>query len=243
MADTVKFDKGNIRMVAHRGVSGLETENTCLSFVAAGSRSYFGIETDIHVTPDGGFVVIHDNMTGRVAEVNVDVEKTPLPELMNIKLKDREDGAVRNDIRLPVLDDYVKICKRYGKVCVLEIKSPFGRDNLKKVLEAVSSRDYAANVIYISFHLENLLILRDLAGEDAKLQFLCGELNDDLIDVLVKNRIDIDIHYPTLLAHPEYMEKFRKGGLEVNCWTCDDPKDALKLKALGVDYITTNILE
>ena len=33
-------------MIAHRGVSGLELENTCAAFVAAGNRSYFGIETD-----------------------------------------------------------------------------------------------------------------------------------------------------------------------------------------------------
>ena len=35
-------------MVAHRGVSGLERENTCPAFVAAGVKSYWGIETDIH---------------------------------------------------------------------------------------------------------------------------------------------------------------------------------------------------
>ena len=34
--DTVKFlDKGNIKMIAHRGVSGLERENTNAAFVAA----------------------------------------------------------------------------------------------------------------------------------------------------------------------------------------------------------------
>ena len=39
----------NVKMIAHRGLSGLEAENTCAAFVAAGNREkYFGIECDIH---------------------------------------------------------------------------------------------------------------------------------------------------------------------------------------------------
>ena len=56
--NTVKFDsKGRIKMVAHRGVSGLERENTCPAFVAAGVKSYYGIETDVHVTADGKYII------------------------------------------------------------------------------------------------------------------------------------------------------------------------------------------
>lgn len=46
-------DKKNAKMVAHRGLSGIERENTLLAFVAAGNRSYWGIECDVHVTKDG----------------------------------------------------------------------------------------------------------------------------------------------------------------------------------------------
>ncbi|MBE5775575.1 MAG: glycerophosphodiester phosphodiesterase, partial [Clostridiales bacterium] len=65
--NTIKIDHGNVKMVAHRGVSGLELENTNAAFVAAGNRSYYGIETDVHVTLDGKFVCFHDDNTGRVA--------------------------------------------------------------------------------------------------------------------------------------------------------------------------------
>ena len=50
--DTIKINKKNVKMVAHRGLSGIETENTSSAFVAAGNRSYFGIECDIHVTKE-----------------------------------------------------------------------------------------------------------------------------------------------------------------------------------------------
>lgn len=58
--DTIKIDKNNVKLIAHRGVSGIERENTAAAFVAAGNRSYYGIETDVHVTKDGKFVIIHD---------------------------------------------------------------------------------------------------------------------------------------------------------------------------------------
>ena len=57
--NTVKFDSKKSLVVAHRGLSGIEVENTNAAFVAAGNRSYFGIETDIYRTSDGHFIVVH----------------------------------------------------------------------------------------------------------------------------------------------------------------------------------------
>ena len=58
--NTIKFNKKQVQMIAHRGLSGLEKENTCAAFVAAGNReSYFGIETDVHRTADGQLSLIH----------------------------------------------------------------------------------------------------------------------------------------------------------------------------------------
>ena len=59
--NTVSFAKGSVKVVAHRGVSGLETENTCAAFIAAGNRSYWGVETDVRCTADGNFIILHDN--------------------------------------------------------------------------------------------------------------------------------------------------------------------------------------
>lgn len=61
MNNTLKMRPDKPWMIAHRGLSGLERENTCAAFVAAGNRSYYGIETDIHRTKDGKYIVYHDN--------------------------------------------------------------------------------------------------------------------------------------------------------------------------------------
>ena len=54
--DTIKIENKAVKMVAHRGLSGIEKENTCSAFVAACNRAtYFAVETDVHRTVDGQF--------------------------------------------------------------------------------------------------------------------------------------------------------------------------------------------
>ena len=92
--DTIKIKKGNVKMVAHRGLSGIEQQNTCAAFVAAGNRDYYGIETDVRKTADGAFVVIHDETTERVADEKLAVATSTLEQLQAIRLNDK-DGKGR----------------------------------------------------------------------------------------------------------------------------------------------------
>ena len=66
MKETLKMLSNKPKMIAHRGLSGLERENTCAAFVAAGNRSYYGIETDIQRTKDGVLVLHHDDTLDRI---------------------------------------------------------------------------------------------------------------------------------------------------------------------------------
>lgn len=41
--NTIKINSKATKVIAHRGMSGIERENTAAAFVAAGNRGYFGI--------------------------------------------------------------------------------------------------------------------------------------------------------------------------------------------------------
>lgn len=240
--NTVKIDKKNVKMIAHRGVSGLERENTNPAFVAAGNRSYFGVETDVHVTKDGKFVIIHDETTDRVSmeKYSVNVEESNYSEICDIVLPDLDGSLNRQDIRIPLLIDYIKICKKYDKTCVLEVKNAFSLENLKKMVEEITLAEYIENVIFISFDLGNCITLRKLLPE-SRIQWLLCEISDDTIKILKENKIDLDIYYKALTK--ENIELLHSHGIKVNCWTCDDKEEAEKLVEYGVDFITSNILE
>ena len=103
--NTKRFEKGNVRVIAHRGLSGIERENTNAAFVAAGNRSYYGIETDIHRTADGNFVVCHDNDLLRVAGEKIPVEEVSLSVLQNVILLDKDGTKNRADLRPGTLEN------------------------------------------------------------------------------------------------------------------------------------------
>ena len=92
-------------------MSGLEMENTASAFVAAGQRSYFGIETDVHRTADGQFIIIHDDNTKRVAGDEMIVEQTSFRTLRSLRLLDTDGQQGRGDLILPSLREYISICK------------------------------------------------------------------------------------------------------------------------------------
>lgn len=241
--NTIKINSKNVKMIAHRGLSGLERENTCPAFVAAANRSYYGIETDVHKTSDGQYIIIHDENTDRVSlgKININVEKNPYSAVSDIILPDLDGSTSRSDIKIPLLIDYIKICKKYEKVCVLELKNSFSRQDIKEIINIISKENYLKNVIFISFVLENCIIARELLPENNIQWLLSQEITDELLETMDKYRLNLDCYYKALNA--EVVKKVHNLGLTVNCWTCDLKEDAEKLLELGVDYITTNILE
>ena len=241
--DTIRIDSANTRMIAHRGLSGLERENTYPAFVAAGNRSYFGIETDVHKTADGEFVIIHDETTTRVSggKYSINVEENGYNAISEIVLPDLDGSTTRNDIRIPLLADYIKICKKYEKVCVLELKNAFETEDIEKIVEIIKGENYLENVIFISFVLENCINLRPLVPNN-DIQFLTEEkVTDELIDLLVEHKFNLDISYKRLTK--EVVDRLHSQGILVNCWTVNEKADGEALSGMGVDFITTNILE
>ena len=238
--DTLKFDKKSTLVIAHRGLSGIEKENTASAFVAAGNRSYYGVETDIHRTKDGHFVINHDGDFKRVAGVDVKIEESTLEEIQNIVLLDTDGSKGRNDLRPAVLQEYISICKKYGKHSVLELKSSFTDEEIVRIIEIIKSYDYLENVTFISFEYENLLKVRKVLPEQS-CQYLFWKLSDEEIDRLVKDKMDADVWCIELTE--EQIKRAHARGLKVNCWTVNEKKNGEKFASWGIDFITSNILE
>lgn len=237
-SDTIRIS-GQVRTIAHRGQSGLERENTAAAFVAAGNRSHWGIETDVHRTADGQFVIIHDDDTNRVTLCNLPVEETDFEVLRALTMKDK-DGCVRRDLCIPTLAEYTRICKKYDKISVLELKNRFTPEDIARIVAIVREEGWLEKTVFISFDLQNLLDLRSMLPEQ-KLQYLVCDITDDLLNILKENRLDLDIGHWSLTE--AFVQKVHQAGLEVNVWTVDDPGDGQRMIQMGVDYITSNILE
>lgn len=253
--DTIKMYTGKTQMVAHAGLMGMETSNTNAGFIAAGNRSYWGIECDVRVAADG-MVILHNPTTAGISPVEMTVADHTVAELQSIPLYDRpffygmEDYGltpggteVRADLRIPSLSEYIRICKRYGKICVLELKHPMDAAAIACVAEQYRALDYTDGVVFISFYWQNLTEIRKCLP-NCTVQLLTDEkqaFTDEFLDEIAANKFDLDIHIFTTTR--ELVERIHDRGIKVNVWTCDWPDKAQKLVEWGVDYITTNIIE
>ena len=247
MQDTLHIPAPNTtRMIAHRGVSGLETENTIAAFIAAGKRSYYGIETDVHRTKDGQFVVFHDDDLKRMANKNLVVEQTDFEVLRTLKLLEtrfyKPQKGIPSAHIIPTLLEYIEICKQYDKTAVLELKNHFEKQDIFRICEQIKTAGWLDRTTFISFDFDNLTYIREYCPTQT-VQFLTGEIQDTngLLDKLEAHRFDWDAYHRTV--NKQLVDECHQRGIRVNVWTVDELPDAQKLIEYGVDYITSDILE
>jgi len=120
-------------VIAHRGASGYELENSLAAFRAAAPRGADGVELDIHSTADGEIVVHHDEQLkdGR------HLSRSTMPELLSAHLSNGEP--------IPTLEQVLSaIGDRLSVFVELKTLSPAADARLLAVLAAgPNPRGYA----------------------------------------------------------------------------------------------------
>jgi len=239
--NTIKFEnKGDIKMIAHRGVSGLELENTCPAFVAAGVKSYYGIETDVHVTADGKFIVCHDDNLKRVAGLDMVIEESNFDDLRAVRMKDTDGKTMRADLFLPTLEEYISICRKYDKQAILELKNEMPKEKVWEIAEIIKDMGWFARTTFISFAGNNLVWLKEKYPK-ADAQFLSETFDETVLNFILEHELDADLCGWCLTK--EVVDTLHEKGIKVNVWTLDTLEYAEMARAAGVDFITSNILE
>ena len=242
MNNTIKLDnKGHTQIIAHRGMCGLEPENTHAAFVAAGNRSFYGIESDAHKTADGKYVMMHDANTLRMSGDDIEIANATYETLRSLRLKQKDGKRGRTDLRIPSMEEYLEICKYYGKQAILELKDDFTAEDVDEICRTVEALEYMEHTVFISFKLNNLLLLKERNPEQPAQYLVEKPIDDELIQEMADRKMGIDARQDLFTA--EIMEKCREKGVVTNAWTVNNPDMARKLIDWGIDFITTNILE
>ena len=242
MNNTIKLEsKGHTQMIAHRGMCGLEPENTHAAFVAAGNRSFYGIEADVHKTADGKFIIMHDGNTLRMSGDDIEIAKATYETLRSLRLKQKDGKRGRTDLRIPSMEEYLEICKYYGKKAVLELKDAFTDEDIEEIIRVGEALAYMEHIVFISFKMKNLLLLRERRPEQTVQYLVDYDIDDALLQELADRNMGLDMRDERYTE--EILRKCQEKGVETNAWTVNDPDMARKLIDWGIDYITSNILE
>jgi glycerophosphoryl diester phosphodiesterase len=230
----------SMQMIAHRGLSGLALENSVKAFEEAGKRTYYGIETDVQVTKDGEFIILHDENLLRITGQNINVAESTYSELRSLRFGDVYGNKEDKTYYLPSVEEYIAVCKTYEKQAILELKSDFSAELVAKLVEKIKALGYYENTTFISFSRENLIYLRGLYP-NASAQYIVENCTQDDERFMIENKIDADLCWVSVTI--SRVRRLHKAGLKVNCWTVDGAACATLMEDYGVDQITTNILE
>ena len=168
------------------------------------------------------------------------VEDKTLAEVQSITLLDKDGTKGRSDLIAPSLENYISICKKYGKHAVLELKSNFTDEEIARIVSVIDGYGYLPSTTFISFIYENLLKIKALIPKQS-VQFLFSAFTDEIIENVLRDKMNIDVKHSELTQ--EIIDEMHEKCIKVNCWTVDSKERAEQLVEWGIDYITSNILE
>ena len=239
ISDTVKFNHAGVKIIAHRGYKSVEIENTLQAFQFSSKTSAYGIETDVRLTGDGKFIVVHDGDLKRLAGIDgVTVENTSFDALRQIPLLNKQ-GDFDANYHLPTVEEYIFACKQANKQAILEIKE-IDYENSKRLATLVSDLGYLDKTTFISFSEDSLHAVREVSPNQS-VQLLVNDFDIALIPKLVINKWDLDIKYSALTK--ERIDALHELNVKVNCFTVNHKDVAELLVFWGVDMITSDNLE
>lgn len=241
LSEAVVMQQGrDLKLVAHRGFSAREPENTLQSVAAAASAGFYACEFDIHCTADCRWIVMHDGDISRTTNGRGEISEMTYDEILQyyINAGNGIDKYEKGSVAVPLLEQVLDVLAQSETIPEIEIKGATNQE-LDNLLEILNSRGIAQSVIIIDFDLERLKYLRS-KDETLTLLHLTGVLDGEEIDSCVAAGMTGVAFNGNEKKNLDFIPMAFEKGLTVASWTIDDKDAAQALYDLGVGYITTN---
>ena len=218
-----------IQVIAHRGASRAERENTLAAFRRAGTIGADAVELDVRRTSDGAMAVHHDAVLpdGRVICEMTAVE---LPE------------------HVPLLPAALDACE--GMWVNIEIKNhPLDADFdpsdslAATVATHLAERGEDHRWLISAFNRQTVDAMRTLRPE-VRTAWLTNGVRDEDLERVARDLAGFGhtaLHPDTRFLNQRCIDVFHSHGLQVNSWTIDDPARMAEVIGWGIDGICTNV--
>lgn len=227
-----------IKFIGHRGASYYAPENSLASIRLAWELGCDGAECDIYLTKDNQIVLWHDGNTARLTSQKLDIAKSKYTDLkkLDIKLSPTNSPYFEGE-RIALLKDVLKVMKK-DQMLVIEIKC--GKEIFPELQKVISKYWKAGNIAFIAFNFETISMAKSYYPKVP-----CYYLSSSKSDVQVRTpsiqKSNLDgVDLLSGIIDKELVEFLRGAKLDIWCWTVDRLDEAIRMKELGVNVITTN---
>ncbi|MFD8723272.1 glycerophosphodiester phosphodiesterase [Streptomyces sp. NPDC059629] len=217
----------NFLTIGHRGVMGVEPENTLRSFAAAQQAGLDLIELDLHLSKDGALVVMHDAEVDRTTDGTGPIAEKTLEELRTL-------DAGRGE-RVPVFEEVLDAVKTPLQAEIKDVAAA------RALAEVMQRRDLVSRVEVSSFHDEAVAeIARLVPG--VRTALIASRYGPDVVERAREAgaaTLCLNIRRLTL----EVVEQARKADLRVIGWVVNTQDQLRLVRALQLDGATTDYPE
>lgn len=211
------------RVIAHRGASGYEYENSRAAFRRAVMLDADGIELDVHCTRDGAIVVHHDPAIPGVG---------PIAQL---SLSEARQVRIRNGEQLPVLGEILDLVgNREVWVEVKSLPTLYDKQLLDVLLGGPAPERYAVH----SFDHRIVYRLGEALPELKRGILLSAYLQDPVS--VMRSAGATTLWQDWQQVDQELVTQVHDSGGEVVAWTVNELGDLDRMVRLGVDGLCGN---
>jgi glycerophosphoryl diester phosphodiesterase len=230
----------DIRTISHRGNHQVAPENTIPAFQQSNG---WGVETDIRLTKDKHWVVMHDATVDRTTNGKGKVRNLTLEQIKKLRIDQgaNKEKYTAEQLRVPTLEEYLSVIKTKQSVPFIEIKDEeIAAADYDRLAELIRAYDLADWAIIISFGYNNLVEMRKRLPE-VHVQLLVRDLTDQLIDQVSTfgENAGLNINYASVAGRNDLIAKVQSKHLAVSLWGVPQ-SEFKKMEALGINNLTTD---
>ncbi|MGH2740314.1 MAG: glycerophosphodiester phosphodiesterase [Actinomycetota bacterium] len=239
---------GRSLVVAHRGASEREPENTLAAFQAALDVGADAIELDVRLSADGVPVVMHDADVSRSTGGTGLVHELTLADLKRLDASGGSDGHAE----IPTVAEALELIgTSTGTGVMLEIKNLPGEEAFDSPREAIlegtvgvlQDSRFLAPVVVASFNWLTIERCREIAPGVATGFITIGAI-DPRAALDYARSAGHEIVLPQVVAlldaGSEFVAEAHRHGIRVGTWTADDEETLTTLFSWGVDAVASN---
>lgn len=224
-------------LIAHRGARNQEPENTIPSFELAAREGYKAIECDVRETKDGALVISHDASLLRMCGVDRLISGLTLKQIRRYRIISGNGAEKYQNLKIPTLEEYLKVCNQYKCIPVIEVKSPMSKKGIKKLYRTISGS--VKPPVVISFSTKILVSLRKY-DPHLSLQKVSKTWSQSLLDTCKRYKFALSLEDTAFSA--QNVKKAHNAGLKIGVWLAENKSQILKFRSMGADYITVDSL-
>ena len=230
--------------IAHRGAGKLAPENTLAAFRVGAAHGYRAFECDVKLSSDGVPFLLHDATLERTTDGSGTAGQQPWAELSRLDAGGWHSRAYAGEA-MPCLDAVARYVQRNAFALNIEIKPTPGEERATGLAVGTACtrlwQGPATSLLFSSFRPDALQGARETAPQVHR-----ALLVDTLWPGWFEMARSLDcaaVVSNHLVMDAEILAQLHGAGMRALCYTVNQPIDAQRLLALGIDGLITDAVD